>query len=71
MNFQSCIAQPLIIISGIYKEYYGTYLKVGGSVAAKFEYTAYSKLAAAKISNFGIFEVTYVNSKLPGHFVAG
>jgi hypothetical protein len=40
------------------------------SVAAIFEYTAYSKLAAGKISNIGIFEFTYVFSNLHGHFVA-
>ncbi len=40
------------------------------SVAAKFDYTAYSKLAADKISNMGIIEFTYVNSNLHGHFVA-
>ena len=40
------------------------------SVAAKFEYTAYSKLAAGKISNFGIFKFTCVYSNLHGHFVA-
>ncbi len=40
------------------------------SVAAKFEYTAYSKLAAGKISNMGIFEYTYVYSNIHGHFVA-
>jgi hypothetical protein len=42
----------------------------GGSVAAKFEYTAYLKLTAGKISNMGIFEVIYVYSILYGHFVA-
>ncbi len=41
----------------------------GRSVAAKFEYTAYSKLAAAKISNMGNFKFTYSN--LHGHFVSG
>ncbi len=41
-----------------------------GSVAAIFEYTAYSKLAAGKISNMGIFEYTYVYSNIHGHFVA-
>ncbi len=35
-------------------------LKLSGTVAAKFEYTAYSKLAADKISNMGIFEFAYV-----------
>ncbi len=40
------------------------------SVAAKFEYTAYSKLAAGKISNIGIFEYTCVYSNIHGHFVA-
>jgi hypothetical protein len=40
-----------------------------GSVAAKFEVTAYSKLAPAKISNLCIFEYTYVYSNIHGHFV--
>jgi hypothetical protein len=39
------------------------------SVAAKFEVTAYSKLAPAKISNLCIFEYTYVYSNIHGHFV--
>ena len=39
------------------------------SVAAKFEVTAYSKLAPAKISNICIFEYTYVYSNIHGHFV--
>ena len=43
---------------------------LGRSVAAKFEYTAYSKLAAVKISNMGIIEFTYVYSNIHGHFVA-
>ena len=38
-------------------------------VAAKFEYTAYSKLAAAKISNIFIYGFTYLTSNLHGHFV--
>jgi hypothetical protein len=42
----------------------------GGSVAAKFKYTAYSKLAAGKKLNMGIFEYTYVYSNIHGHFVA-
>jgi hypothetical protein len=42
------------------------WLHYGGSVAAKFEYTAYSKLAAGIISNMGIFEYTYVYSKIHG-----
>ena len=42
----------------------------GDSVAAKFEYMAYSKLAAGKISNMEIFEFTYVYSNIHGHFVA-
>jgi hypothetical protein len=45
---------------------------IGGptrSVAAKFEVTAYSKLAPAKISNLCIFEYTYVYSNIHGHFV--
>ena len=41
----------------------------GGSVAAKFEVTAYSILAPAKISNLCIFEYTYVYSNIHGHFV--
>ena len=41
-----------------------------GGVAAKFEYTAYSKLAAAKISNISIYGFTYLTSNLHGHFVA-
>ncbi len=41
-----------------------------GSVAAKFKYTAYSKLAAGKILNMGIFEYTYVYSNIHGCFVA-
>ncbi len=40
-----------------------------GPVAAKFEYTAYSKLAAAKISNIFIYRFTYLTSNLHGHFV--
>jgi hypothetical protein len=40
-----------------------------GSVAAKFEVTAYSKLAPPKISNLCIFEYTYVYSNIHGHFV--
>ena len=40
-----------------------------GSVAAKFEVTAYSKLAPSKISNLCIFEYTYVYSNIHGHFV--
>jgi hypothetical protein len=39
------------------------------SVAAKFEVTAYSKLAPRKISNLCIFEYTYVYSNIYGHFV--
>jgi hypothetical protein len=39
-------------------------------VAAKFEYTAYSKLAAGKISNVAVFDFTYVYSNIHGHFVA-
>ena len=39
------------------------------SVAAKFEVTAYSKLAPAKISNLCIFEYRYVYSNIHGHFV--
>ena len=39
------------------------------SVAANFEVTAALKLAAGEILNFGSFEVTYVTSKLHGHFV--
>ena len=41
----------------------------GRSVAAKFEVTAYSKLAPRKISNLCIFEYTYVYSNIHGHFV--
>ncbi len=41
-----------------------------GSVAAIFECTAYLKLAAAKISNFGNFKITYVYSKLYCQLVA-
>ena len=40
-----------------------------GFVTAKFEVTAASNLAAGEILNFGSFEVTYVTSKLHGHFV--
>ena len=40
-----------------------------GSVAAKFEVTAYSILAPAKISNLCIFEYTYVYLNIHGHFV--
>ena len=43
---------------------------LGGPVTAKFEYTAYSKLAAAKISNISIYGFTYVTSNIHGHFVA-
>ena len=39
------------------------------SVAAKFEVTAYSKLAPPVISNLCIFEYTYVYSNIHGHFV--
>ena len=41
-----------------------------GSVAAKFECTAYMKLAAGKILNICKFEYTYVFSNLFDHFVA-
>ncbi len=41
----------------------------GGTVAAKFEYTAYLKLAVAKISNIFISGFTYLTSNLHGHFV--
>jgi hypothetical protein len=41
-----------------------------GSVGAKFEYMAYSKLAAGKILNMEIFEFTYVYLNIHGHFVA-
>jgi hypothetical protein len=43
--------------------------QAGGSVAAKFEVTAYSKLAPGRISNLCIFEYTYVYSNIHGHFV--
>jgi hypothetical protein len=47
-----------------------TYILGGcGAVAAKFEVTAYSKLAPAKILNLCIFEYTYVYSNIHGHFV--
>jgi len=39
------------------------------SVAANFEVTAYSKLAAGKISNMAVFDFTYVYSNIHGHFV--
>ena len=39
------------------------------SVAAKFEVTAYSKLAPPKILNLCIFEYTYVYLNIHGHFV--
>jgi hypothetical protein len=42
----------------------------GGSVAAKFEFTAYLKLAATKISNISIYGFIYVSSNIHGHFVA-
>ena len=45
------------------------FLPAGRSVAAKFEVTAYSKLAPSKISNLCIFEYTYVYSNIHGHFV--
>ncbi len=44
-------------------------MRNGGSVAAKFEVTANSILAPAKISNLCIFEYTYVYSNIHGHFV--
>ena len=46
------------------------FLVPSGTVAAKFEYTAYSNLAAAKISNIFIYGFTYLTSNLHGHFVA-
>ena len=46
-----------------------TPLSIRGSVAAKFEVTAYSKLAPPKISNLCIFEYTNVYSNIHGHFV--
>ncbi len=42
-----------------------------GSVAANFEIMASSLLAASKILNMAIFEVTWVYSNLRGHFVGG
>jgi hypothetical protein len=47
----------------------GNDFMLGGAVAAKFEVTAYSILAPAKISNLCIFEYTYVYSNIHGHFV--
>ena len=49
--------------------YMGIAVCIWGSVAAKFEVTAYSKLAPHKISNLCIFEYTYVYSNIHGHFV--
>jgi hypothetical protein len=50
-------------------EIYWCHLSIGGSVAAKFEVTAYSILAPGQISNLCIFEYTYVYSNIHGRFM--